>query len=377
MAYSFYGPASVNWDKAGEVGLSLLISPLFGFGLAAGCVWLLRRFAKNPRLFQDPTKGHPVDQLDETSTKHKPKPPFWIRLVLIGTCTGVSFAHGSNDGQKGVGLMMLVLIGIVPGYFALNMPLNPTDSSNKNTSEGIVLIAGQLGQTLDRLKPQTEESERALKTVRLTLDSLQHKAEVFGMVRQNPRQVSDSLTARIRAAFGKPVELKEMPFLIRKDIFVVNSQLTRQIKAKTLVASKLEQKQLTDTLKNLRGFTDYAPGWVLFAIALSLGVGTTVGWKRIVVTIGEKIGKSHLTYAQGASAELVAASTIAASTGLGLPVSTTHVLSSGIAGTMAAEGGLGNLQPKTIRSIALAWVLTLPVCIGLSAGLFILFRSLL
>jgi PiT family inorganic phosphate transporter len=99
-----------------------------------------------------------------------------------------------------------------------------------------------------------------------------------------------------------------------------------------------------------------------------------IGWKRIVVTIGEKIGKTHLTYAQGAAAEIVAASTIGLSTGLGLPVSTTHVLSSGIAGSMVASNGVQNLQKVTIKSIAIAWILTLPVTIVLSGGLFLLFH---
>jgi PiT family inorganic phosphate transporter len=112
-------------------------------------------------------------------------------------------------------------------------------------------------------------------------------------------------------------------------------------------------------------------------ISISLGLGTMVGWRRIVVTIGEKIGKSHLTYAQGASAELVAASTIGVSTWLGLPVSTTHVLSSGIAGTMVAGKGKGNLQMKTVKNIAIAWLVTLPVTILMSGLLFLLLRLIL
>jgi phosphate/sulfate permease len=127
----------------------------------------------------------------------------------------------------------------------------------------------------------------------------------------------------------------------------------------------------------LKNVTDYAPFWVTLMISLSLGIGTMVGWKRIVLTIGEKIGKSHLSYAQGASAELVAASTIGLSSSLGLPVSTTHVLSSGIAGSMVATDGIRNLQTGTLKNILLAWVLTLPVCMLLAGGLFLLFRTLL
>ncbi len=133
-------------------------------------------------------------------------------------------------------------------------------------------------------------------------------------------------------------------------------------------------KVVKSELKNLTKAYEFSPTWVVAMIALCLGIGTMIGWKRIVVTIGEKIGKSHLTYAQGASAELCAAAVIGVSSASGLPVSTTHVLSSGIAGTMVAQGGISNLQKKTIKSIALAWVLTLPVTMILSGLLFLLFR---
>ena len=123
-------------------------------------------------------------------------------------------------------------------------------------------------------------------------------------------------------------------------------------------------KQLIDNA------TKFIPLWVKVAVAIALGLGTMVGWRRIVVTVGEKIGKSHLTYAQGASAELVAAATIGAADVFGLPVSTTHVLSSGIAGTMAANGS--GLQLATIRNIAMAWVLTLPAAMAISGTLYFL-----
>ena len=133
-------------------------------------------------------------------------------------------------------------------------------------------------------------------------------------------------------------------------------------------------KKELNNVDGIRRYTDYAPDWVILMISLSLGLGTMVGWKRIVITIGEKIGKQHLTYAQGASAEIVAAGTIAASSGLGLPVSTTHVLSSGIAGTMVANKGIKTLQADTVRNIMLAWILTLPVSMTLSGTLYFFFR---
>jgi PiT family inorganic phosphate transporter len=132
------------------------------------------------------------------------------------------------------------------------------------------------------------------------------------------------------------------------------------------------------TLKAYKGSLDAAtrfiPTWVKIATAIALGLGTMIGWKRIVVTVGEKIGKTHLTYAQGACAEITAAATIAAADGFGLPVSTTHVLSSGIAGTMAANGS--GLQLSTVRNIALAWVLTLPAAMAISGSLYWIFSRL-
>ena len=129
-------------------------------------------------------------------------------------------------------------------------------------------------------------------------------------------------------------------------------------------------------LKNYKAHLDQAtkfiPSWVKVAVALALGLGTMVGWKRIVVTVGEKIGKAHLTYGQGAAAELVTAATILAADRYGLPVSTTHVLSSGVGGTMAANHS--GLQWATVRNIALAWVLTLPAAALLAGSLFWLFR---
>ncbi|HOT14167.1 MAG TPA: inorganic phosphate transporter, partial [Bacteroidales bacterium] len=133
-----------------------------------------------------------------------------------------------------------------------------------------------------------------------------------------------------------------------------------------------QKKQLNASIADMKSFTEYAPWWVILLISLSLGIGTMVGWKRIVVTIGEKIGKEHLSYAQGASAELVAASTIFFSTSLKLPVSTTHILSSGVAGSMVATNGLKNLRKKTLKNILIAWLVTLPVTIILSGGLFLL-----
>jgi PiT family inorganic phosphate transporter len=160
----------------------------------------------------------------------------------------------------------------------------------------------------------------------------------------------------------------------RNDMYLASEALRFLMKDKESELSGDEVATLNRYKGSLDGATKFIPGWVKIAVAIALGLGTMIGWKRIVVTVGEKIGKTHLTYAQGACAEITAAATIAAADGYGLPVSTTHVLSSGIAGTMAANGS--GLQWSTIRNIALAWVLTLPVAMILSGFLYLVFSKL-
>jgi PiT family inorganic phosphate transporter len=172
-------------------------------------------------------------------------------------------------------------------------------------------------------------------------------------------------------------ELKAVPAKdqqnVRNDMYVASAALNTMHKKHNPAFTSQEDAVLTNYQKKLDVATKFIPLWVKIAVALALGMGTMVGWKRIVVTVGEKIGKDHLTYAQGASAELVAMATIIAADNFGMPVSTTHVLSSGIAGTMVANGS--GLQWSTLRSIAMAWVFTLPASALLSGGLFWLFRQ--
>ncbi len=322
--------SSVNWGKAGEIGLSLLVSPLFGFSVTIVLMYILRRTLDNKAIFKEPPKKQP--------------PPLWIRIILIITCTLVSFFHGSNDGQKGVGLVMLILISIVPLHFAIDTRL---DKQNLQTH---VATLHQLVSQLDTSRLSVEAKEAIAKV----------STELGEMEQAIPSKSYQDI-------------VPEKRLQIRRDILLISKQ-TKVIQKEV---GKEDADAIGKTMKGLAAFTDYAPRWVIIMISISLGLGTMIGWKRIVRTIGEKIGKSHLTYAQGASAELVAASTIGLATGLGLPVSTTHVLSSGIAGSMVASNGIKNLQPKTIRNIAMAWILTLPVTIFLSATLYIVFRWLL
>ncbi len=333
------GESAVNWSKATEIGFSLLLSPLVGFGAAAILMFILRRITKDSEaevIFKEPKKNTP--------------PPLWIRILLILTCTGVSFGHGSNDGQKGVGLVMLILIGIVPAFFAIDNSIDP-----KKLQPSLAII----GQTISKID-----------SANLSAPDRKRLADIKKEMKELNIVVVDSVNEK-----GKIAETQKLN--VRKDILLIANNITKIQDSGAANLSPNDVEILKTEIKGIKKFTDYAPTWVLVMIALSLGMGTMIGWKRIVVTVGEKIGKQHLTYAQGAAAELVAAITIALSTFLKLPVSTTHILSSGIAGSMVASKGIKNLQPKTVRNIALAWVLTLPVSIMLSATLFLFFRWIL
>jgi len=299
-------------------------------------MFMLKRFVKNKTIFKEPHKRKP--------------PPLWIRLILIFTCTAVSFFHGSNDGQKGVGLIMLILIGIVPVYFALD--------HTKDTSE--------INQSL-------KQFELVLAKVN-TSGFTTSDTEQYNKIKASAG-VMDQIFASAPDANKLPDKSK---FQIRKNILLINKNTEGLLKSETVAVSGAVKAELEKNVKTMKSHTDYAPNWVIVVVALSLGVGTMIGWKRIVKTIGEKIGKEHLTYAQGASAELMAAGVIGFSTFVfKLPVSTTHILSSGIAGSMVANRGIKNLNAGTIRNIALAWVLTLPVSMFLSGSLFLLFRWML
>jgi PiT family inorganic phosphate transporter len=341
IAYSLLPGASetaVDWDKASNTGMSLLISPMFGFSMTIILMFVLRRVTRKTSygdsLFKEPKKNAP--------------PPPWIRGILILTCTSVSFSHGSNDGQKGVGLVMLILIGIVPVYFALNNKIVPKDLT------GSLTRIEQIIRSLDPAPLSDPDQKKLQETVDMTAHAI----------------------AKVSNVSSVSSIAKEERFLIRKDIMMMDRNMKSLLGKEELRISEGDKKILKEEIKSVRKITDYSPTWVIMMIAVSLGLGTMIGWKRIVKTIGEKIGKEHLTYAQGASAELVAASTIAVSTQLGLPVSTTHVLSSGIAGSMVASKGIKNLQADTVRNILLAWFLTLPVVMILSGTLFLLFRAI-
>jgi PiT family inorganic phosphate transporter len=345
------GASGVDWGQAAKVGYSLLLSPLVGFGCAALLLLLLRRRVKNRELYEAPTGNAP--------------PPWWIRGILIMTCTGVSFAHGSNDGQKGMGLIMLILVGTVPMAYALNRAMPAGESTQ------FAAIAQVTQQSLDKYRvPSSLPPARPravmqtyLRTKTLTADVVPALAVLTGEI---GAQVKGYGTlARVPAKTASNM---------RNDMYLAGEAVRLLEKEKNLPFDADTKANLAAFKKQVDNATKFIPLWVKVAVAIALGLGTMVGWKRIVVTVGEKIGKTHLTYAQGASAELVAMLTIGAADAYGLPVSTTHVLSSGVAGTMAANHS--GLQLSTIRNLAMAWVLTLPVAIVLSGSLYWLFSHI-
>lgn len=328
----------VNWTKAKEIGLSLLLSPAVGFTLTILLMLLIKMLTRKTKegedLFKEPKKNT--------------TPPIWIRAILIVTCTLVSFFHGSNDGQKGVGLIMLILIAIVPTYFALNSEVDLTKLQDP---------LYKIEQSLNRIDSVSmSEKDR----------------EVYVQV----SSIQSNLISRFTSAKNATEIPSEERFDVRRDVIVMDKGIKALIKNDDVIISNSDEKALEANMKSLKKVTDYSPSWVLLIISLSLGIGTMIGWKRIVRTIGEKIGKEHLTYAQGASAEMVASFTIGMSSFWGWPVSTTQVLSSAVAGSMVASKGVKNLQPATVRNILLTWALTLPVVVTLSGLLFLLFRNI-
>jgi PiT family inorganic phosphate transporter len=344
------GTSGVDWAQATNIGKSLLLSPMVGFVCSFLLLWLMKLVVKNRKLYEAPEGTEP--------------PPFWIRALLMLTCTGVSFAHGSNDGQKGMGLIMLILVGTVPTAYALNHAVT------KRQSDDFIAVSQQAATILTKyVSPNAvvgddrEEVTEYIRTKEFTPNTML-------ALRQLVSDISNETVL-----FG---ELAHVPNdrvrNFRNDMYLVSEALRLMKKSGNPALNAADWKALTNYKTHVDGATRFIPAWVKVAVALALGLGTMVGWKRIVVTVGEKIGQQHLTYGQGAAAEITAMLTIGAADWFGLPVSTTHVLSSGIAGTMAANHS--GLQWATVRNLAMAWVLTLPASMVLAGFLFWMFRTI-
>lgn len=351
LSSSMAGTSGVDLEQLIKVGKALLFSPLIGFTLAA-LVFLVMRiaFKRLPQLFEPPVGKAP--------------PPWGIRAVLIFTCTGVSFAHGSNDGQKGMGLIMLILIGSVPIAYSLNQTLD------QQQTQSFIQVSQQASQVLLPITTATAPDPQVARAA-LTVYIQSH--QITPVTIPALAVLADELSQEV-ATYGDLSNVPDHKVAdLRKDMYISIAALKRLDKQHQMPAllSAEAAQTVASYRKQLEQTTQYIPIWVKVAVALALGLGTMVGWKRIVVTVGEKIGKTHLTYAQGMSAELVAMGTILSADAVGMPVSTTHVLNSAVAGTMVANKS--GLQWGTIRNILSAWVLTLPVTIVLSGSLYWLF----
>jgi inorganic phosphate transporter, PiT family len=342
--------SGVDWGQAKNIGYSLLLSPLVGFGCAALLLLLAKALLKDPKLYTAPEGTEP--------------PPFYIRCLLILTCTGVSFFHGSNDGQKGMGLIMLILIGTVPTAYALNHAVTFKDSQD------FIAVSIQAADILTKYVSPNAAVGDAHDDVTAYIRTRDFTPNTMLALRTMVSDIGNE-TALYK-------ELKNIPNdrvrNFRNDMYLISESIRLMQKNGKPEFAPADAAVLANYKKHIDHSTRFIPLWVKVVVAMALGLGTMVGWKRIVVTVGEKIGKSHLTYAQGAVAEITAMATIGAADGFGLPVSTTHVLSSGIAGTMAANKS--GIQWSTVRNLALAWVLTLPVAMLLSGSLFWFFRKI-
>jgi PiT family inorganic phosphate transporter len=344
------GTSGVDWEQVTKIGYALLLSPLFGFVLSAVLLLIMKFLVRKPELYVAPTTNKP--------------PPLWIRGLLTLTCTLVSFFHGSNDGQKGMGLIMLILIGVAPTAYALNRAVpashTPAFVAAAEAASKVITAHAAGYDTIGDPRPAVTgyvhshaNPDAAYPALAVLSKQIGDEVQNFGSLAKTPLDKVQN---------------------VRNDMYLVSEAIRVLAKDKESELSADEQKTLVAFKKELDGSTKFIPIWVKICVAIALGLGTMIGWKRIVVTVGEKIGKTHLTYGQGAAAELIAAATIGAADGFGLPVSTTHVLSSGVAGTMAANGS--GMQWSTLRNIALAWVLTLPMAMILSGALYALFRNL-
>jgi PiT family inorganic phosphate transporter len=343
------GTSGVDWTQVSKVFQALFWSPVAGFVLAGLLMYILKlTLTRFPALFQSPEGNKP--------------PPLFIRIMLILTCTSVSFSHGANDGQKGMGLIMLILIGTVPTAYALNGAVTASQMASFHSNS---LAAVSALNTMSNNTPFTGDPAAAVTAAvqkkALQPDTLPALSAMIGDIDQqiaNRPSLRDVPAGQVRN--------------VRNDLYLADTTMKMVLKAKDITPD--EKTALTAYAKSGTNATQFIPTWVKVAVALALGMGTMVGWKRIVRTVGEKIGKQHLTYAQGFSAEVVAACLIQAGTAYHLPMSTTHVLTSGVAGTMAANGS--GLQWSTIRNLAAAWVFTLPASIIISGTLFAVFRMI-
>ncbi|HHK6074703.1 inorganic phosphate transporter PitA [Edwardsiella piscicida] len=345
---------ALNIPKMIEIFLSLIISPIVGLLLAGLIVWMLRRYwsgtKKRRRIHMTPAEREKIDG--------KRKPPFWTRIALIVSAIGVSFSHGANDGQKGIGLLMLVLIGVAPAGFVMNMDATGYDIAR--TRDAITHLDQYYRQHQAELshvisaEPEVPASEDVNGSKIFHCDPARAQVAIAS---------AQSMLTDLQSYDQLSVDQRSH---MRRLLMCVADTAGKV--AKLPETNETNKRFLTDLRKDLLATVEYAPMWIIVAVALALSLGTMVGWRRVATTIGEKIGKKGMTYAQGVSAQMTAAVSIGVASYTGMPVSTTHVLSSAVTGTMLVDGG--GVQGKTVKNILLAWVLTLPMAIIISSLLY-------
>jgi PiT family inorganic phosphate transporter len=349
MAPAGSATSGVDWSQAVGVFRALLFSPVIGFALSALLLLAMKVVIRSKTMFTPPTTNKP--------------PPLLIRALLVLTCSSVSFAHGSNDGQKGMGLIMLILIGAAPTAYALNRAL--PDAATPGFISASHAAASVFQAHAEGTTDTIDEAKAAVG------DAVRTRTVTGGKTWAGMATLANDIAAQVQA-HGDVAQIPVAAVTnVRNEMYLTSEAIRLALKGGGLSAD--EAKTVGAFRGGLDASTKFIPTWVKVAVAVALGLGTMIGWKRIVVTVGEKIGKTHLTYGQGASAEIVAAVTIGLADSYGLPVSTTHVLSSGVAGTMAADGS--GLQWSTVKNMAMAWILTLPAAMLLSGVLFFILRQ--
>ena len=343
---------ALNIPKVINIFASLIISPIVGLVVAGGLIFLLRRYwsgtKKRARIHLTPAEREKKDG--------KKKPPFWTRIALILSAIGVAFSHGANDGQKGIGLVMLVLIGVAPAGFVVNM--NASGYEITRTRDAVNNVETFFQQRPELLQKVADNAEKLTPEAMAAVEFHCHPANTI-----NALDRTKAMLTNIESYDKLSVEQRGQ---LRRIMLCISDTTDKVAKMPEVNADdqRLLKKLKTDMLSTI----EYAPIWIIMAVALALGVGTMIGWRRVATTIGEKIGKKGMTYAQGMAAQMTSAVSIGLASYTGMPVSTTHVLSSSVAGTMVVDGG--GLQRKTVTNILMAWVFTLPASILLSGVLY-------
>ena len=318
---------ALNLREVTKIFSSLIVSPIVGLVIAGGLIFLLRRYwsgtKKRDRIHRIPE--------DRKKKKGKRKPPFWTRIALIVSAAGVAFSHGANDGQKGIGLVMLVLVGIAPAGFVVNM--NASGYEITRTRDAV--------SNFEHYLQQHPELPQKLIAMEPPLPAASTDGAQVTEFHCHPANTFDAI-ARVKTMLPgnmesyEPLSVSQRSQLRR--IMLCISDTSAKL-AKLPGVSKEDQNLLKKLRSDMLSTIEYAPVWIIMAVALALGIGTMIGWRRVAMTIGEKIGKRGMTYAQGMAAQMTAAVSIGLASYIGMPVSTTHVLSSAVAGTMVVDGG--------------------------------------